>query len=666
VKRILQIFLAIIPLVVSFSTSDAVLSIRMFALAVFIGVILIVFVVKNKPFYKSIVFHPVMLLYSILIVSYFLSAINNGFGAESIHVISKMILFYVFLIISSHIIMDYGFIVLLKPILVFSILLSVSYVIQVIGFYTGLDFINIETENIEVNNFSSTMGNRNLLVSIQFLILPFILFLNKIGTRNYKIISFVSIILFFVILVFIMSRAVLLSVILFIGVIIIMQIRNIKLKDYLMICAFLTIIVLSSYVILKQTNRDDLFLQKINSVINPPEEDARFKLYSTTTELIKNNMILGVGPGNWKREIWNYGLYFDSLGKVFAQRPHNDFLWVFAEGGIIAFLSYILIFLILLKDSYSLYKSSKKEDRVLFLFLFATLLGYVLISMLDFPIERISHNIIFMLICSVIVVQKIRMDVINPERLPGFYKITLLAISFYIIYFSYNRYCSEIHVANAMQNKIIGNNDFVIKEISEAYDPDYYDIDNTSTPLLWYRGLAYFNLQRYDLAFQDFQQAYIVNPYHIHAINNFATCYGLNNEYDKAKKLYEKCNSISPRFEEAALNLALIYSNEQRYEESLDVLLGAKSFENKVSSFPDYYKIESVIEADSLGVANLSDNYMHYFTTIFILFSHDTFHNNKMVNIASDKKKFYSQLKEISFLRREGHTYLEIIKKYEL
>jgi hypothetical protein len=37
-----------------------------------------------------------------------------------------------------------------------------------------------------------------------------------------------------------------------------------------------------------------------------------------------------------------------------------------------------------------------------------------------------------------------------------------------------------------------------------------------------------------------------------------------------------------------------------------------------------------------------------------------------MVNIASDKKKFYSQLKEISFLRREGHTYLEIIKKYEL
>ena len=440
-----------------------------------------------------------------------------------------------------------------------------------------------------------------------------------------------------------------------------MQIHKIKLKYLFRIISLFLIIVFSSYLVLTLSGKDEIFIQKINQTFDSPKETTRYKLYVSTSKMIKQNLFFGVGPGNWPREIWKYGFYFDSFGDVFAHRPHNDFLWVFAEGGIFSFLSYILIFLILIKDAYILFKRTSNEDQLLFLFLLGTLFGYALISMLSFPLERVSHNIIFMIISAIIVAQKVQINVAQKESLTIYFKITLLAISVFIVFISYNRYSREIHIKNAMKNKTI-NHKTVIREVSAAYDSDYYDMDKGSTPLLWYRGLAYFNLKRYDLALQDFQQAYEVNPYHIHVINNLATCYGLNNEYDKAKELFEKCNSISPRFEEAALNLAVIYSREKRYEESLDVLLAAKNFKNNSYKFS---KLENSA-ADSLAIVNFSDNYIYYFTKILNFYCDDLKDDKKIFNIAEGKMKFFRQLKIIAYLREKGYPYEEIIINSEL
>ena len=115
------------------------------------------------------------------------------------------------------------------------------------------------------------------------------------------------------------------------------------------------------FFIMKYTSRLEAFKAEIEKTF-AFSDNSRYKLYKSTLQLISEHPILGVGPGNWKIEVWQYGLYFDTWGKSFAQRPHNDFLWVFAEGGVLAGLSYILIFLILLRDSYLLQKNRKEED----------------------------------------------------------------------------------------------------------------------------------------------------------------------------------------------------------------------------------------------------------------------------------------------------------------
>jgi tetratricopeptide (TPR) repeat protein len=198
-------------------------------------------------------------------------------------------------------------------------------------------------------------------------------------------------------------------------------------------------------------------------------------------------------------------------------------------------------------------------------------------------------------------------------------------------------------MTKALKYKSINNWDKMIDKLDMVYNKHLYDIDNTTTPLMWYYGIAYFNKGQVNIAFDYFKQAYSVNPYHLHVINNLATCYGYNNDYIKAKELYEECVSISSRFEEAALNLSAIYSYEKRNEEALDVLLDVHDFNlAKKSSITDiyidyFYKIASELVEKKLHSPN-----SQYIKKI------DTFAQGN-----ENRDFLFEQIKEISWMRKE-------------
>ena len=61
---------------------------------------------------------------------------------------------------------------------------------------------------------------------------------------------------------------------------------------------------------------------------------------------------LGHGPGNWKLVAPNYGALqirrWSEEGETYFLRPHNDFLWVLTESGIVGGLLYMSVFLVAL------------------------------------------------------------------------------------------------------------------------------------------------------------------------------------------------------------------------------------------------------------------------------------------------------------------------------
>ncbi len=574
-RRVLQIFIAIIPLIVSFSTSDPTLAIRFLAISCVISGVLLYYFLANKSIYKEVVTHPAMLAFAVVIIAYIFSAFYNGFGSESIYIILKSVLSYVFAIIVIQFVLQEGYKSLLNSFIYFSLFLSAIYLFQIQSYSYLWSDGSMKSDFVikhEIDDIAATMGHKNLLSSIQFLMLPILIYILTIGKRFLKILSSFAILLILITVFQTQSRAVLFAVGIFSSSLVLLNYTSLQKKHFTALLVGAVLFLGGGYAIMKYTNRYDAFLGEINKTLDFTSS-SRYKLYDSSLQLISENPLFGVGPGNWKIDVWEYGLYIGTWGKSFAQRPHNDFLWVFSEGGFIAGIAYLLLFIILLRDSYYLHKNRKEEDGIFYSLLFSCFLGFGFISLVDFPMERFSHNIIFFVLASFVIVGRIK-EV--KTKMPTWFKLLLIIISFFVVYVASIRYQGEIHAANAIHYKSKGNWNYVIKAIEKAYNPTYYEMENTSTPLLWYRGVAYFNQQKYDLALNNFKDAYKVNPYHVHVLNNLATTWQMKGDSKKAKKFYRDVFKVNPTFKEARVNLAAILYNEKRYVEALDVILQSK------------------------------------------------------------------------------------------
>ncbi len=122
----------------------------------------------------------------------------------------------------------------------------------------------------------------------------------------------------------------------------------------------------------------------------------RVLLWKGTGLMIQDNSLLGVGPGNWKIQFPKYGsdIWRARQGLVQFQRPHNDFLWVLSERGIIGGVAFLFMFLLMiylgLKNSEN--KKLSKRERVLNQMILAGIMAYLAISFFSFPMERITHQ----------------------------------------------------------------------------------------------------------------------------------------------------------------------------------------------------------------------------------------------------------------------------------
>lgn len=572
-KFVFQIFISIVPLIVSFSTTDPTLTIRFLFILSGLSIFLFYFLITKNNLEISYIRNPIILCVFTIIISYILSSIVNDISSQGIYEILRLWLFIPFIIITTHFLKKYGNKIVFIPLIIFSLTTSLIYIYQFLDNYTSI--INIEEEwkrNREFDAIASTMGHKNLLASIQFLILPILIYNLKSNKKILKISSILAILFIIFILFQTQSRGVIIACIIFFISYITLIFRKLN-KKYIIKTVFICLtVLLGGFYIIKSTERVDALKKEISKSIDY-KKSGRFKLYSSTINLVKDNFLLGVGPGNWSVSIWEYGLYQGAKGVLFAQRPHNDFLWFFAEGGVFAGISYILIFLILLRDSYKLSKSDNYNKRKLFSLVFSSILGFGFISFFDFPVERISHNIVFLTIISIIIAEKdYKLNKIASK------KIILLAFIFclYSINIAKKRYDGDLHTKNAIEFKNNGNWSNLILAINRAYNKTYYDRDNTSTPLLWYRGVAHFNLKNYNLAYKDFKNAYQVHPYNVHVLNNLGTSYELMKNSEKAKEFYNKAIKINTTFKESRINLSAILFNEKKYEEALDVILQSK------------------------------------------------------------------------------------------
>ena len=529
----------------------------------------------------------------------------------------------------------------------------------------AIEFINGKINNENYKHFerlSATMANKNLLSSVLFLTIPFNVY-NTISRNNIKkALSIFALFLVFLVCVSTMSKATLLAIFILFTSILILRLNKLFLsKLYFLSVVFVFIFSLSAvkYISISETGTplkikniatkyfldENIFVDKKSSL------SARLHLYQNTLDLINHNPIFGVGPGNWKIQHGKYSLYLTlgENGRKLVQRPHNDFLWIASESGIIAGIIYLMIFLFALNKILR----NNTSNNLFTQSMFGVLLGYFIISLFDFPIERVSHNVLFFLLLSSTISNS--SSKINSFLKTNHNKLLSLLFSVLLLFSTFvanARHTGETLLTKAKLYK--GKNSWkaIIRNVDKAYSPYFYEIDRSGTPIFWYRGVANFSLGNVKESLNDFKLSHKLNQYHLHVLNNLATNYEIIGKTNIAIDFYRKALKISPRFEDASVNLSAIYFNQKKYNKSLDVILRCNLEQWRMNDNVKYDKYLKTI-SQALISSYLIENQLSP-TSVLKL-------NNLKEEIDNDFKLAKQALRELYEKRKvQEKPYLEI------
>lgn len=525
-------------------------------------------------FQLSVFKTPIYRFYIVYVLLSGFSVLNAINISEALFEWLKLISIFVFFLLATvHIQQSKNSILLIaKSIIVFSLLIGLR------GYYEIFTITSEQAFDHQTSYFIRAFSsNRNLYAQILFLCLPINLYGAITFKRLWRIAAFTGSLLLFILILVLLTRSVWLatmfsiassfSVFVLFHKLFGLTSRTFKKLMYSVILAIfisvITIFIFSAFGNIEVFGKQWLWVQnyKFGSSLE------RLDLWKKTIDMGLDHWFIGVGQGNWRIVMPHYGLgnLRSSEGITFFQRPHNDFLWVFSENGIFALVFYLLIFL---SGIFYLLKTIKisacKQAKFLALALLFGLAGYIIISLLSFPKERIEHQVFIHFYLAISVVLNYNLKPQKEEIKTKLFLVFLFFLFLLMVtstFFSFKKAKSERHLMKVYTAREASDWQTVIKEIERA-SISLTTIDVYGTPLEWYKGEALFSKNEKEDALGSFIKAYKYNPNHLHVLNNLATCLELNGNSETAKKYYQEAIFISPKFEESLLNLSAIYYNQ--------------------------------------------------------------------------------------------------------
>jgi len=597
----------IIPLIFSLKTLDPDLGPRMLALGIVIFIISMFYFVRlqqhrpNFGFVNLLIF-PVSLLYFLVSIFSMTQAINS---TEGLFDIVKTFLTFGLLVYSTQLFITNKnyFIILAKMVIVSSVVATsigiYQYFVNIPG-NTGPELLKI------LYNVKGLMAHKNQFVISMFLMLPFTIYGISKFSKFWFTLSILQTLMILLNIVILQTRSVwvatVVSVFIFIALWLIFTLKNrgvskfISLKQGLFLGVIIMIVVSGSAIVFKKTGTVPLLKHKVSSLFDSKSHDnqGRLKMWESTWEMVQDNMFFGVGAGNWKISVLPY--YNANFGANYQnwRRPHNDFLWVLSEKGILGFILYLMIFVIIAYYGIKVVlRESDKDVFILAALIISGIGGYFVIAMFTFPLERINHQIYLTIMISVIISIYCKGSNIfaNSNKLYKGLLGGMIVLSIGSVYYSGIMIKSEINGQKLVAAKKSGEWKKVIKYADKAISP-IITIDSYSMPIHLHRGVANVKLNHREEAFEDFKIALNNFPTQIAVLNNLAIVSAEMNNLDNAIMYFKQALEIFPNYEISSFNLVKAYYKNKEYEEGYIALLNCSADITK----PDYSRIKIDLE----------------------------------------------------------------------
>jgi O-antigen ligase len=291
----------------------------------------------------------------------------------------------------------------------------------------------------------------------------------------------------------------------------------------------------------------------------------RLSLWKKTLELIRLHPITGVGAGQWKLALPSRGLAGLGNGDMSAMmiRPHNDWLWIAAETGLLGAFAAIalpmLAFLLGCKKSLS---SKPIEIKWPLILLSSGLLGYMVLANFDFPRERAEHATWYALMLAALFTLSTNS---HKKVTVGKICIVLLtSLAAATCVFSFSRWWQEGDVKLALAGQNDQQWQTEILHIQKL-KPFICNSNPAGSPMAWHEGIARFAMGNVPDAEAAFLRALTLSPFHLHVLYNLSICRLNQGDTLAAMRYLTRDLAISPDFEIAALPLAALYLHRRDF-----------------------------------------------------------------------------------------------------
>lgn len=265
------------------------------------------------------------------------------------------------------------------------------------------------------------------------------------------------------------------------------------------------------------------------SAYNYDSLHQRFEQWVPTLQMIWEHPF-GVGAGNWWILFPKYAPAMDfpnAFSQVSFRFPHNDFLWVCAEMGIIGLICYLGMFAVALKQAKKLY-------------LVMGLSGFMAMAFFTACRERPFASLMMMVLIVLACKRYDKIKCIKTSLIP----LTLLLV---VLGFQYrsSMWNRKLASAQSFSQKII---------MTEGYSV-FTTLTYTGMPYMWWRGMSNYKLGNKELALNQFEIAYRQNPTNVYVLNAKGISMVHQGKPSQAKGYFQEALRISPAFIDARLNL---------------------------------------------------------------------------------------------------------------
>jgi O-antigen ligase len=350
-----------------------------------------------------------------------------------------------------------------------------------------------------------------------------------------------------------------------------------------------------------------------NRLLDPTNMKIRGIFWGHSLDMLESSPVNGIGSGQWRIAFPKYGLEGTNPsvaeGITSEVRPHNDFLWILSENGIIGFSLFSFFFIFLWISWFKRIRENKSIDQ----YASGALLVIVTIySFFEFPLERMAIYGPFMLIAGSIISEDVKsINFITKKFIYPIIILFLLSLS----------YASLKAIEADQQNQIVleKNSNRDAQNIGKTVDKainSWNELDRYGNPLIYFSGMGSmfgeaqksntgkFGPKDFIKAEKLFMEALEIHPNHVVTLFQLGNLYSYRGELNKAENIYQKLLKISPRHPGGQIAYANNLLKLDKPEESSRVLISA--FLN-----PNQYQTENYIKTVIRSLRKCPKNTSH-------------------------------------------------------